>query len=167
MVRECVALSMLAAVCPGCSLILDFDTALPADAAIDAVYTKTECDYLEPNDSITGAVDVTAADHGPAAICMPASGAAEDHDYYRFIATGATVTISIVFTGRPGGDLDLKLYSGDGTMVGQSRGFGDNEMLVCPGAAPLCPMLTAGPHVIEVMPGVAGSVNNYSFTISQ
>ncbi len=160
MVRECVAL-LLAAVVPGCSLILDFDSALPADAATDAVYNQAECDFAEPNDTLADATELSAGD---AAIC---AGSPEDHDYYRFMATGAPATITITFTSRPGGDLDLKLYSSDGTMIAQSRGFGDGETVVCPGASPLCPMLTAGPHVLEVLPGVNGSVNNYSFSVSQ
>lgn len=167
MVRECVALSMLVIASSGCSLILDFDKPLPADAGIDAVYTTAECEYGEANESIAGASDVTSSVTGPAAICPPESGAPEDHDFYRFTATGAAATIKIDFTSRAGGDLDLKLYTGDGTMVAQSRGFGDGETLVCPGASPLCPMLTAAPYVVEVFPGVTGSVNNYTLTITQ
>ena len=163
MVRECVAL-VLAAVVPGCSLILDFDSALPADAAIDTVYNQAECDFGEPNESIAEAMDLST---GAAAICPPASGSPEDHDYFKFTATGTPATIAIAFTSRPGGDLDLKLYTADGTMIAQSRGFGDGESLACPGASPLCPMLAAGVYVIEVFPGVNGSVNNYSFTVTQ
>ncbi len=158
---------MLTIASPGCSLILDFDSKLPADAAIDTVYNQAECDFDEPNDSITDAKDLASADDGPAAICPPASGSPEDHDFYRFTATGAAATIKITFTNRSGGDLDLKLYTSDGTMVAQSRGFGDGEMIACPGASPLCPMLTAAPYVFEVLPGVAGSVNNYSIQITQ
>jgi len=166
MLRECVALSLLTSA-TGCSLILDFDTPLPADAAIDGISTQAECDYLEPNDSIAAAVDITATDSGPAAICPPMSGNPEDRDFYRFVATGGTATIAITFTSRPGGDLDLRLYSGDGTMVAQSRGFGDGEMITCPGSSPLCAALTAGPYVLEVFPGVAGSINSYTFSIAQ
>lgn len=166
MLRECVALSLLTSA-TGCSLILDFDTPLPADAAIDGISTQAECDYKEPNDSVAAAVDVTAADSGPAAICPANAGDPEDRDFYRFIATGGTATIAITFTSRPGGDLDLKLYSGDGTMVAQSRGFGDGETITCPGSSPLCAALTAGPHVLEVFPGVAGSINTYTFSITQ
>lgn len=167
MVRECAALPLVAALTSGCSLILDFDSAPPPDAATDAVYSQPECDYLEPNDEFSAAVDVTASDSGPAAICAPVPGAPEDRDFYRFNATGAPLTLAIMFTSRPGGDLDLRLFAADGTMVGQSRGFGDGELLVCPGTSPLCPALTAGPHVFEVFPGVAGSVNNYTFSITQ
>lgn len=166
MLRECVALSLVASA-SGCSLILDFDSALPADAAIDGISTQAECDYLEPNDTVAAAVDITAMDTGPAAICPPAAGNPEDRDFYRFVATGGTATIAISFTSRAGGDLDLKLYAGDGTMVAQSRGFGDGEMIVCPGSSPLCAMLTAGPYILEVFPGVAGSINSYTFSVTQ
>jgi hypothetical protein len=162
-----LALTVLAFAGAGCSLILDFDSALPADAAIDAVYTTAECMYGEPNDTITDAKDITPTDMGPAAICAPTAGGAEDHDFYRFTATGATATITITFTSRIGGDLDLRLWASDGTMAGQSRGFADNEVLVCPGSAPLCPMLTPGPYVLEVLPGVANAVNNYTFSVMQ
>jgi hypothetical protein len=163
MVRECVAL-LLAAVVPGCSLVLDFDSALPADAAIDAVYNQAECDFGEPNDTLAEAIEVSS---GSAAICAAPAGSPEDHDFYRFTATGAAATIAITFTSRPGGDLDLKLYASDGTMIAQSRGFGDGEQIMCPGTSPLCPMLTAGTHVLEVFPGVNGAVNNYSFSVTQ
>jgi hypothetical protein len=167
MVRECVALCVLASFAPGCSLILDFDSKLPADAAIDAVYTPAECEYLEPNDSIAGAKDVTASDTGPAAICAANVGDPEDHDFYRFTAAGTTATVAIAFMNRTGGDLDLKLYSGDGTMIAQSRGFTDGESITCPGTSPACPMLTAGPYILEVLPGVNGAVNSYTFSITE
>jgi len=167
MVRECVALCLLAAFAPGCSLVLDFDSKLPPDAAIDAVYSQAECDYLEPNETLADAKDVTASDTGPAAICAPAEGAPEDHDFYRFTATGTAATIAISFMNRTGGDPDLKLYAGDGTMVAQSRGFTDGESIVCPGSSPACPALTAGPYVLEVLPGVTGAVNTYTFAITQ
>ena len=71
MIRECVPLAF-AALLPGCSLILDFsDSAVPADAAIDAVYTQAECDYKEPNDSVADAqkiVHARAKDNGLAAL---------------------------------------------------------------------------------------------------
>lgn len=166
MVRECVALSLLAAFCPGCSLVLDFDQGPPPDAAVDAVYTQAECDYLEPNDTLAEAAEITADDTGPAAICARDAGP-EDHDFYRFTANGGTVTIAVTFTARPGGDLDLKLYDPMGTLIAQSREFGDTEVLTCPGPAPACPALDAGTYTFEVFPGVAGSVNTYTFSIVQ
>jgi len=167
MFRERVALLGFSLITSGCSLILDFDSALPADAMIDTVYTKAECDYGEPNDNAVDAKDITTSDTGPAAICAAPTAGAEDHDFYRFTATGAPATIKIEFMSRVGGDLDLRLFSNDGTMVAQSRGFTDNEVIVCPGSAPLCPMLTAGPYVMEVLPGVSGAVNTYTFSVVQ
>jgi hypothetical protein len=165
MMRECVALA-IAALSPGCSLILDFDAAQPADAAIDAVYTQAECDYKEPNDSPPTAATIVATDTGPAAICAPTSGTTEDVDNYRFKVASATVTVAISFTNRPGGDLDIKLLDTGANMVAQSRGFGDGEMIVCPGASPSCGTLTVDTdYILQVFPAVPGSVNAYTITI--
>lgn len=157
----------LIAVCtPGCSLILDFsDKAAPHDAAIDAVYTQAECDYMEPNDTQDMAMAVTATDMGPAAIC---AGTSEDHDFYKFtVSTATKVTVAIMFTNRPGGDLDLRLHDATGATISQSRGFGDGETIVCPAASPSCPTLAAGDYFFEVFPAVAGAVNTYTFSVTQ
>lgn len=170
MVRECRARVLaiaLVAMTPACSFILDFDEALPTDAAVDGPYTQAECEYLEPNDTFFEAKPIAATDMGPAAICPPAAGGGEDHDFYKFTASGTTTTITINFTDRPGGDLDLKLYDSTGTMISSSREFGSTEMITCPGASPACPSLGSGEYTIEVFPGVAGSVNSYSFSIVQ
>jgi hypothetical protein len=164
MFRECVATLMFAAVCPACSFILDFDQALPDATPIDGVSTKSECDFGEPNNTAAEGSPVTAADMGPAGICP---GADEDHDFYTFTAGAGPTTISIAFTQRMGGDLDLKLYDSTGTQIASSREFGATEKLVCPAAAPLCPTLTAGAqYTFEVFPGVAGAVNSYTFSIA-
>jgi hypothetical protein len=155
-------------VLPGCSLLLDFSKSeIPKDAAIDAVYTQDECDYKEPNDSVATAAVITAADTGPAAICVPAGGG-EDDDYYRFTVPAATttVTVQIMFTDRPGGDLDLKLYKADGTFLVQSRGFGPSETIKCPNTSPPCTTLAAGDYVFEVIPGAVGNVNDYTFSVT-
>lgn len=167
MVRECVALAVVA-LTPACSLILDFDEKPPADASIDGPYTQAQCDYMEPNDSIAAAMAVTATDMGPAAICAPMMGNPEDHDFYKFTVASAMVTVAIQFTNRPSGDLDIQLYkASDESRVAQSRGFGDTETITCPGASPSCPTLNVGEdYVLEVFPAVAGSVNNYTFTIT-
>ena len=167
MVRECLALAVVA-LTPACSLILDFDEKPPADASIDGPYTQAQCDYMEPNDTVETAMVVTATDMGPAAICAPKMGNPEDVDYYKFTVASAMVTVGIQFTNRPGGDLDIKLIkASDSTTVAQSRGFGDSEMIVCPGAAPSCPTLTVGEdYVLEVFPAVPGSVNNYTLSVA-
>ncbi|HTL37582.1 MAG TPA: hypothetical protein VL326_30835 [Kofleriaceae bacterium] len=167
MVREFVPLA-IAALVPGCSLILDFsDSAAPHDAAIDAVYTQEQCDYLEPNDTIDTALAVTAADNGTAAICAPTMmGGAEDHDFYKFTVATVPFTVGIVFTNRPGGDLDMKVYNAsDNTLLGQSRGFGDGEMLTCPGNSPTCPNVSPGDFIVEVFPAVGGAVNTYTLAL--
>lgn len=152
----------LLALVPGCSLVLDFsDKAIPKDAAIDAPYTADECMYKEPNDSVDTAPVITTTDTGPAAICADDPG-----DYYKFTVAGAsTVTIGIQFTNRPGGDLDLQLLDTMGTQVSISRGFGDGETIVCPGAAPACPKLADGDYVMRVFPAVTGAVNAYTFSL--
>src|SRR6187551_2248564 len=162
MMRECVALAIVA-LTPACSLILDFDEGAPADASIDAPYTQAECDYKEPNDSVATATTIEATDTGPAAIC---AGSPEDADFYKFIVASATVTIAIQFTNRPGGDLDMKLLDSAGNMVSQSRGFGDGEMIVCPGGSPSCATLAVGAeYIVQVFPAVTGSTNSYTFSL--
>jgi hypothetical protein len=165
MVRECVALA-IAALTPACSLFLDFDEKPPPDAAIDGPYTQAECEYMEPNDDVTMPPMIVATDTGPAAICKPMTGNPEDVDYYKFTVSSATVMVGIMFTNRPGGDLDIKLLDSGGNMVSQSRGFGDMELITCPGASPSCPTLAAGDYILQVFPAVPGSVNSYSFTIA-
>jgi hypothetical protein len=167
MVREYVPLAF-AALLPGCSLILDFsDSAAPHDAAIDAVYTQAQCDYLEPNDSIDAPMMITSADNGTAAICAPTMmGGPEDDDFYKFTVTTVPFTVKIDFTNRPMGDLDMKVFNAtDKTLIGQSRGFGDGESLTCPGASPSCPNVSPGDFIVEVFPAVAGSVNTYTVTV--
>jgi len=167
MLRECAGLSIaaIATTCSACSLVLDFDK-VTSDASMDAPYTQAQCDYKEPNDSIAAAAMIDATATGPAAICKPTMGSPEDHDYYKFTVSSATVMVAIQFKNRPGGDLDIKLHDESGVMQAQSRGFGDGEMIVCPGSSPSCPTLAAGNYVLEVFPAIAGSVNSYTFTIT-
>src|SRR5262245_45159721 len=137
--RGALAAIAIVATMPACSLILDFsESAAPADASIDGPYTKVECDYKEPNNTLTAPAVVLATDRGPAAICSATAGV-DDHDFYQFTVTGTTLTIAVAFMNRQGGDLDLKVYDQTGIMIGQSRSFGDGEMITCPGLAPSCP----------------------------
>jgi hypothetical protein len=171
MVRE-LGLCLVAALCGGCSLVLNFNNnQIPIDAEIDGPYSGDECAYMEPNDTADTAMTVTTADMGPAAICRQArdSGLADDLDYYKFtVPTGTTkVTISMMSIYRPGGDLDLVLYDVTGTMrLAQSRGFTDNETIVCPAASPACAMLVPADYVFAVIPAVPGHVNSYTFSLA-
>jgi len=165
MVRECLV-GLLVAPLAGCSLVLDFSSsAVPIDAEIDAPYLQEQCDYKEPNDSFDTAAVITEADTGTGAIC---AGAFEDHDFYRFTVPDLTASVSVklTFTNRPSGDLDLKLLDATGVMIAQSRGFGDEELIVCPAASPACPMLTAGDYIFEVFPALTGAVNSYDFALT-
>jgi len=154
--------SLLLALVPGCSLVLDFSNkAIPKDAMIDAPFTADECAYKEPDDTPDMAAMITTADTGPAAICPGDPG-----DYYKFTVAGAsTVTVSIQFTNRPGGDLDLELLDAMGTQVSISRGFGDGETIMCPGAAPACAKLVDGDYIMRVFPAVTDAVNEYTFSL--
>jgi hypothetical protein len=165
MIRECAA-SLLLLPVAGCSYLLDFsDPAIPLDAAPDAPYVQAECDYKEPNDSAATAAPISFAETGPAAIC---AAGAEDHDFYRFTvpAQAARVEVQITYRYRPTGDLDLKLYGRTGNLVAESRGFGDTEVISCPGSAPACPALAADDYVFEVFPAVTGAVNAYTFALA-
>jgi hypothetical protein len=152
----------LLALLPGCSLVLDFsDKAIPKDAMADAPYTADECAYKEPNDTPDTAAVITTADTGPAAIC-----ADDPADYYKFTVAGATtVTVAIQFTNRPGGDLDLQLLDAAGAQVSISRGFGDGELIMCPGTVPPCPTLADGDYLMRVFPAMTGAVNDYTISL--
>jgi hypothetical protein len=165
MLRECLAISFIV-LTPACSLILDFsDNAIPKDASIDAPYTQAECDYKEPNDSLATAAPIALTDSGPAAIC---AGATEDHDFYRFTVTNtSSMIVEVRYESRTTGDLDLKLYDAFGTMLSSSHVFTGTEKIVCPSSvAPPCPAFTAGDYVFEVYPAIPGSVNRYTFSVT-
>jgi hypothetical protein len=156
----------LLAVCPGCSLLLDFsDSAAPHDAGIDAPYSTEQCAYKEPNDTPNTAAPVTMADTGPAAIC-PKPGGQDDQDYYRFTVTpGANlVTVTIMFQ-EAVGDLDLQLLDASASSIAYSRGVTDQELIRCPGSDPPCPALAAGDYLFRVFPSHAGVVNHYVFSV--
>jgi hypothetical protein len=170
MVREWIA-SLLILGLPGCSLILDFsDKAAPKDAAVDSPFPGDECAYGEPNDMVVDAFPITpGTDTGPAAICPNGTGT-DDLDYYKFTvpAGTTTTTVTVDFTNARG-DLDLKLYDATGTMLAQSRGFTDEEKIVCPNppsTTPLCGALAAGDYVFEVFPAVPGATNDYTFAVT-
>ncbi|MGE0871197.1 MAG: PPC domain-containing protein [Kofleriaceae bacterium] len=166
MVREYI--TPLAAVSlAGCSMALDFsEDAVPIDAAIDAPYSQTDCDHLEPNDSAATASAIAATEVGPAAICR---GEPQDRDFYRFTVPEGTasVTVKIAFANNPTGDLDLRLTDASGTKIlAQSFEVGDHETIACPAVAPACAKLAPGDYVFEVFPGVAGAVNRYTIELA-
>ena len=156
----------LAALLPGCSLILDFsDSAAPHDAPSDVPYTAAECSYDEPNDSFaTAAMIAPGTDTGPAAICP---GTTPDEDWYKFAvpSTATTVTVAIQFKNALG-DLDLELYDMTGALVARSFGFNDGETIACPGSSPPCTALTAGTYAFRVYPATPGQVNGYMFSVA-
>ncbi|MBS1120518.1 MAG: hypothetical protein H6Q90_2746 [Deltaproteobacteria bacterium] len=169
MVRECLTglvVAIAGSGLAGCSLILDFsDNQIPKDAEIDGPSSQDECDYKEPNDSLETAAVVTPTDVGPAGIC---SNGVDDHDFYKFTvpALTASVTVRITFENRPTGDLDLRLFDKTAAVIGQSRGFGNDETIVCPGASPACPMLAPDDYVFEVLPALAGTANRYDIALT-
>jgi hypothetical protein len=153
---------VVAASTAGCSLNFS-NSQIPIDAALDAPYTADECAYKEPNDTPAMAAMITPADTGPAAICE------NDVDYYEFAVPDMTksVSIEILFTNSPTGDLDLKLFDSTGTsLLAASLGFTDNEQIVCPGQSPFCAALAAGNYIFEVFPAVAGDVNFYNIALT-
>ena len=152
----------------GCSLLLDFSPgAIPADGLPPPPYTQAECDYLEPNNAPAEAATFTTADVGRAAICP---GDAEDHDFYRFTVPANTASVSVRITLNSAGptrDLDLRITdTAGGTMYGQSRGFENEELIVCPGSSPVCPRLDAGDYLFEVFPATADAVNRYDIALT-
>lgn len=169
MLRGCL-LAVAAFCAAGCSLILDFsNSAVPVDAEIDAPYTAEQCAFKEPNESPDAASVVMTTDTGPGAICATGVTGIDDHDFYKFTvpANTAKVTVTIMFTNRPTGDLDLRLYNKMGTTVlARSSGFGDTEAITCPGASPACTALAPDDYVFEVFPALTGSVNPYTFNVT-
>jgi hypothetical protein len=171
MARECrlTALVALLSASTGCSLILDFSSsAVPVDAEIDAPYTQEQCDFKEPNNNTDEAgmnAVLSSGDTGSAAIC---AGDPEDHDFYKFTvpAMTAQVEVKISFMNRPTGDLDLRISNATGMMMAQSRGFGNEEAIVCPAVAPACQMLPEGDYFIEVFPAISGAVNTYDIALT-
>lgn len=151
----------------GCSLLLDFGpSAVPADAAPPLPYVQAECDFGEPNDTPAEATPLTPADVGPAAICV---GDPEDHDFYRFTVPAGTAEVRVKITMSTGTsrDLDLRLWDATGaTMLAQSRGVDETELIVCPGASPKCNALAPGDYLFEVFPATGGAINRYDIALT-
>ena len=85
---------------------------------------------------------------------------ATDRDFFRFttIGTGTADTYVDVLFAHDAGDIDVRLVSGQGTLIRQSTGTEDNERIGLQG-------LTAGNYVIEVY-GYSGALNNYSLSFN-
>jgi hypothetical protein len=159
----------LVPLCGGCSLLLDFSPkAAPADAAIDAPYNHSECQYMEPNDTIATATAISpGVDTGPAAVCPLVMGV-DDLDFYKFTVPAGTtkVTVTSTFQNKLG-DLDMKLYNAASeAVVAASLGFTDGETITCPGSSPPCPTLSPGDYVFEVYGAEAGVTNAYTFAVA-
>jgi len=164
MVRECAASLLLLPA--GCSYLLDFsDQAIPKAAPADAPYTQAACDETEPNDGAATAAVIAPQATVLAAIC---AAAAEDHDFYRFAVPATThVEIRLHYSYRRTGDLDLRLLDRTGTkVVAESRGFGDEELITCPGTVPACAALAADDYLVEVFPAETGDVNAYTLALA-
>lgn len=149
----------------GCSLILDFsgETKPP----VDAPFTDVECAFAEPNDTLATAATLAVTDVGPAAICSTAMGV-DDHDFYKLtIPDNSSTTFKITFVTFATGDLDLKLTDAQGTTLASSRGFDNDEEILCPGASPPCAgPLAAGDYFLEVFPANPGMANRYDLAIT-
>lgn len=148
----------------GCSLALDFDP-LPDAAPIDAPVTDAQCMALEPNNEPLTAIDIQPGEL-MAAIC----GGGES-DYYKLtVAANQRLTVSIAFMNRGGGgDLDLRLLSGDGAVAyDDSKTTADTEAVMCPGGT-RCPAtsLPAGMYLVQVVGGTAAVQSAYTLTYTQ
>jgi hypothetical protein len=166
MVRECTTALVLGLLlgASGCSLVLDFSGS--AKPAIDAPFNDAECAFQEPNDSATTATALALTDVGPAAICSTTMGV-DDHDFYKITITANTMlSAQITFLTSTTGDLDLKLSDSVGTVLSSSRGFDNDELIVCPGATPPCAgPLPAGDYILEVFPASPGMANRYDIAL--
>jgi len=162
MLREC-ACALAAIAMSGCSLILDFSGSTEPD--VDAAFTQAECDFKEPNDTRDTAIALAVTDVGPAAICPKMS--VDDHDFYRItLPTSSSVSFKITYFFSSNSDLDLQLTNMAGDVLSSSRGFDNDEIIVCPGASPPCTgPLAPGDYILEVLPGQPGMANRYDISI--
>jgi hypothetical protein len=148
----------------GCTLILDFeDPPAPVDALqLDAI-DPGACELGEPNQTRPAAFPLDLATDLDAAICEPG-----DHDFYSIsVDANQTVTVAMSFVQQGSrGDLDLRLYDGNGNVVARSASADSDERIVCPSATPpVCVQLEAGPYFIEVYGFEDQHVNAYSIRV--
>jgi hypothetical protein len=164
MVREC-ATALAVCLSSGCSLILDFSG--DSKPPVDAPFTDAECAYKEPNETLATAAELGIGDVGPAAICPPMMGV-DDRDFYRItVPANSAFSATITFINSTTGDLDLKLTDAAGSNLSSSRGFDNDEQIVCPGASPPCAgPLAPGEYILEVFPANPGMANRYDITLT-
>ena len=166
--RECaaaLAVCLASSLLGGCSLILDFSG--DSKPPIDAPFNDAECAFKEPNDTLATATTLELTDIGPAAICSQTAGV-DDHDFYRItVPANSSFSATIAFINSATGDLDLKLTDAQGTSLASSRGFDNDEQIVCPGASPPCAgPLAEGDYILEVFAANPGMANRYDITLS-
>jgi hypothetical protein len=146
----------------GCSLILDFSGS--TERPIDAAHSEVECMFKEPNDTRDTATTLELTDVGPAAIC---STSGDDADFYRVtIPANSMVSFRISYFFSSNSDLDLQLTDLGGAILSSSRGFDNDEIIVCPGSSPPCAALAPGDYVLHVFPGQPGMQNRYDIAIA-
>ena len=163
----------------GCSLVLDFgedvgggdrpDAASSIDAdpsapdgagpSIDAA--GGDCGAFEPNDTLATAVPINPGSYANLGICPGG-----DRDFYSFtVGDMNDVVVEILFANMAGsGDLELRLYSDTGAVVGSSMSFGDNERIER--SAAMGGQLPAGTYTTEVF-GFNDQIQNaYALTLT-
>jgi hypothetical protein len=148
----------------GCSLVLDFEP-LPDAAPIDAPVTDAQCQAFEPNDDPSSATAIEPGEQ-MAAIC-----ATGENDYYKLtVAADQQLSVTITFDNRGGGgDLDLRLLSGDGAVAfDDSKTTADTEQVMCPGGT-RCPAtsLPAGTYLVQVVGAQPSVQAPYTLTYTQ
>jgi hypothetical protein len=150
----------------GCSLILDFDVdadAGPGDAGlVDAGGDGPDpCETGEPNDDISEAFSISAGTHSDLAICP-----AGDKDFYRFSLGDAQDLIIVLSFDNMGGagDLEMRLYDGQGNIVDGSMGFGNTERIER--SLAMSNQLPAGDYSIEIYAFSASTQNTYTLELA-
>ncbi len=105
-------------------------------------------DPYEPNDSASDAATLAEGAYSGTEI------AADDEDWFRVQASGASVTATITFD-HDAGDLDLELLDGDGSSLETSQGTDDSESVT----------QSADEILIRVY-GYSGATGKYDLTIT-
>ena len=83
------------------------------------------------------------------------------------VPANSAFSATITFVNSTTGDLDLKLSDAAGTNLSSSRGFDNDEQIVCPGASPPCAgPLAPGEYILEVFPANPGMANRYDIALT-